>query len=69
MTMILTSMTGPILMGATMTDRERYMALVRAIEVHRQLIESAEVSRQAADDALYQVHEILLPQCTGGCCG
>lgn len=67
--MTLTFTTEPILTGETMTDRERYMALVKAIEVHRQLIESAEVSRQAADDALYQVHEILLPHCNGGCCG
>ena len=52
-----------------MTDQERYMVLMRAIEVHQQLITSGEVSREAADDALYQIHEMLLPRCNGGCCG
>ena len=64
-----TLMTVTMTMGETMTDQERYNVLMRAIEVHRQLIESGEVSRDAADDALYQIHEILLPRCNGGCCG
>lgn len=52
-----------------MTDQERYNVLMRAIEVHRELIFSGEVSREAADNALYQIHEMLLPACDGGCCG
>lgn len=52
-----------------MTDRERFQALLRAIAVHRQLVESGEIETSVADDALWQVAEILTPKCNGGCCG
>jgi hypothetical protein len=53
-----------------MTDRERYMALSRAVDLHRQLIERGEVSHRAASNALYLVTEMLAGRgCTGGCCG
>lgn len=58
-----------------MNDQERYDTLMRAIDVHRQIVLEAEansgawISREAADQALWAIADQFKVGCTGACCG
>lgn len=54
-----------------MTDR-MFFRLLSAVDVHRDLIESGELSEDVANRALWLAAELMgkeAGKCTGGCCG